>query len=99
MELSTDVISDMRDVASFSLPTPAIHLRDKNDPIKISLILPGRPSFPERYVISGFPRVIMTEDRVLGELNNFKTGTRAPANLSPSRTHPKSFFRRHTICL
>ncbi|KAF3039476.1 hypothetical protein E8E12_000358 [Didymella heteroderae] len=65
VELSTPVISRMRQIASFSLPTPAIRVRDKNDKIKISLLLPGRPSVSERYVISGFPRVIMTEDRVL----------------------------------
>lgn len=88
MELSADVISDMSNIAFFSLPTPAIHVRDKNDNIKISLMLPGRSSMPERHVISGFPRVIMTEDRVLGELHNFETNNKKPANLSPGRTYP-----------
>ena len=67
VDLSTLVISQMRHIASFSLPTPNIHVRDKNDKVTISLLLPGRSSVTERHVISGFPRAIMTEDRVLGE--------------------------------
>ncbi|KAF1927873.1 FabD/lysophospholipase-like protein [Didymella exigua CBS 183.55] len=74
VELSTLVISHMRDIASFSLPAPAIHVRDKNEKIGISLLLPGRSPTSERYMISGFPRAIMTEDRVLGKLCTVQIG-------------------------
>ncbi|KAJ8113331.1 hypothetical protein OPT61_g4511 [Boeremia exigua] len=78
VSLSTFVISQMRQIASFSLATPDIRVRDISDKIKISLLLPGRFSSPEKHVISGFPRAIMNESRVLDpvyELSAQKNGS------------------------